>query len=103
MSINLQGKKYHWSFKKFVLNLLIAVFVISFWMVYVSGVTKATPETKVFEITVHRGDTLWSIAHRIAPDSDPRATIRRIKTRNNLTDTALTAGQRLEIDTAGDI
>ena len=103
MSILLQGRKYHWSCKKFILNLLIIVFVISFWMVYISNVAKATSDKKVIEITVHHGDTLWSIARQIAPDSDPRTMIKQIKNRNHILNTGLIAGQKLEIEIASNI
>lgn len=103
MIISLQGKKYHWSCKKFLLNLLLIVFIISFWMVYVSNVAKATSDKKVIEFTVHHGDTLWSIAHQIAPGSDPRATIKKIKTRNHISNTSLLPGQKLEIEIASNI
>jgi hypothetical protein len=103
MIINLQGKKYYWSCKKFLLNLLVIVFVISFWMIYVSNVAKATTDKKVIEITVHHGDTLWSIANQIAPGSDLRSLIEQIKNRNHLTNTGLMAGQRLEIEIASNI
>jgi hypothetical protein len=103
MSISLQGKKYHWSCKKFFLNLFIIVFVISFWMVYISNVAKATSDKKVIEITVHHGDTLWSIARQINPDSDPRTMIKQIKDRNHILNTGLIAGQKLEIEIASNI
>ena len=103
MSIYLQGRKYHWSCKKFLINLLVITFIISFWMIYISNIAKATGDTKIVEITVHRGDTLWSIARQIAPESDPRMVIRKIKNRNQISDSDLIAGQRLEVEVAGNI
>ncbi len=103
MSVCVQGTRYHWSFKKFLIHLAIIVFIISFWMMYISNVAKATSERKTFEITVHRGDTLWSIAHRIAPESDPRIIIKNIKNLNQISKSGLIAGQKLEIEIAGNI
>ena len=41
------------------------------------GSTTSTPERRphVVNVVVHEGDTLWSIAERIAPDSDPRSVV----------------------------
>ncbi|HBF37443.1 MAG TPA: hypothetical protein DDW50_09000 [Firmicutes bacterium] len=72
-------------------------------MMYISNVAKATNDKKTIEITVHHGDTLWSIARRIAPDSDPRVTIKHIKNQNQISKSALIAGQKLEIEVASNI
>lgn len=45
-------------------------------------------------IVVQPGETLWSIAERVAPDADPRVTVGRLRDLNDL-DGALQAGQRL--------
>ena len=79
------------------------VFIISFWMMYISNIAKATSDKKIIEITVHHGDTLWSIAHRIAPEADPRMTIKNIKDRNQIVKSGLIAGQKLEIEIASNI
>ncbi|NLG85137.1 MAG: LysM peptidoglycan-binding domain-containing protein [Firmicutes bacterium] len=47
------------------------------------------------EILVKQGDTLWSIAARTAPETDPRVTIDRIVQVNGLTTLNLRPGQRL--------
>ncbi len=46
-------------------------------------------------VTVHEGDTLWSIATRVAPDRDPRAEVAQLQRRNHLAGVALTPGQVL--------
>lgn len=51
----------------------------------------AQPET----VTVHDGDTLWSIATRLAPDRDPRAEVADLQRHNKLVGVGLTAGQVL--------
>ena len=53
--------------------------------------TTATPVV----VTVQPGETLWSIATRIAPNADPRATIRSIRELNGLSTGAVQAGQRI--------
>jgi len=45
---------------------------------------------------VQPGDTLWSIARRLAPDDDPRPIVAELRERYG--DAALDAGDRLELD-----
>jgi hypothetical protein len=51
----------------------------------------------VSSVTVGAGDTLWSIASRVAPQSDPRAEIELIQRLNGLTTVELVAGQILRV------
>lgn len=44
---------------------------------------------------VQPGETLWAIARRVAPDADPRATVARLNTLNDLGDRPIVAGQRI--------
>ena len=46
-------------------------------------------------VSVQGGDTLWSIASRVAPNRDPRLEVADLQRINHLTDTALYAGQVL--------
>jgi Tfp pilus assembly protein FimV len=48
-------------------------------------------------VTVGPGDTLWSIATRVAPDTDPRAEVAALQQRNGLTGVALMPGQVLRV------
>jgi Tfp pilus assembly protein FimV len=52
------------------------------------------------QTTVQPGDTLWSVAQRIAPDNDPRQVVAQIKRINHLHGSALQAGQLLLLPTA---
>ena len=56
---------------------------------------QATAVTKV--VTVKAEQTLWDIAHEADPETDPRDTIVRIIKLNDLQNTKLQAGQRLEV------
>ena len=47
------------------------------------------------QTTVLPGDTLWSVAQRLAPDHDTRAVVGQIKRLNHLTGSSLQAGQQL--------
>jgi hypothetical protein len=49
------------------------------------------------QTTVHQGETLWSVARRIAPGHDPRATVERIRELNNLDSASVRAGQLLVV------
>ena len=48
-------------------------------------------------LIVQPGDSLWSVATRIAPGVDPRLTVQQLVDRNGLTSTAVTAGQVLRL------
>ena len=48
-------------------------------------------------VVVHPGDTLWSIASRYAPRSDPFAVIDDIRRLNGLSDYTIQPGQRLAL------
>jgi nucleoid-associated protein YgaU len=43
------------------------------------------------------GETLWGIAHKVAPGDDPRDTVARIVEFNAMTSPAVQAGQRLAL------
>ena len=45
--------------------------------------------------TVHAGETLWGVAKRVAPGSDPRAVVQQIRELNHLDSAAVQAGQQL--------
>jgi hypothetical protein len=49
-----------------------------------------------YSYTVKRGDTLWSIARRLAPGRDPRPVIDRLIADNHLSGT-LQAGQSIDL------
>ncbi len=50
---------------------------------------------------VRSGDTLWSIAARFAPASDPRVVVDTIASANGVDPGALVPGQRLSIPSVG--
>jgi len=45
--------------------------------------------------TVHPGETLWTVAKRVAPGHDPRALISQIRRLNHLHTAAVQVGQQL--------
>ena len=48
-------------------------------------------------VTVQAGDTLWTVAERIAPHVDPRLVVAQIQQLNHLRSPQLLAGQQLVV------
>jgi hypothetical protein len=59
------------------------------------GESSAPARTAV--VRVQQGDTLWSLAHRFAPNDDPRAVVRRIVDLNALDGSVAQVGQSLVV------
>ena len=55
---------------------------------------------QVEQTTVQPGESLWSVAQRIAPDNDPREVVAQIRRLNGLTTSQLQVGQHLLLPTA---
>jgi nucleoid-associated protein YgaU len=67
------------------------------WLAKVSAPQPAAVPAAPRSVTVHPGDTLWAIATRVAPQSDPRAEVAALQQRNHLTGVDLTPGQVLRV------
>jgi hypothetical protein len=52
-------------------------------------------------VVVEPGETLWSVAVRIAPHEDPRLVVADIESLNHLSSTNVEAGQQLLVPTIG--
>jgi Tfp pilus assembly protein FimV len=61
------------------------------------GSAAATSQT----LTVRPGETLWAVAARIAPHSDPRLVVADIESRNHLHGVEVRAGQQLRVPRIG--
>lgn len=48
-------------------------------------------------VRVGAGETVWDVAERVAPESDARAVVQRIKELNAMTGSAVQPGQRLRV------
>jgi hypothetical protein len=57
----------------------------------------AAPGPTTARVTVSQGHTLWEIARTIAPRTDPRVTIERIRDLNGLPDSSVRAGQEIVV------
>ena len=82
------------------LLLVMVVLLLAAFAVGRSASSQATSESPAAapaaeQITVQPGDTLWSLAERIAPARDPREVVSQIRRLNGLPTAALQAGQQL--------
>lgn len=83
-----------------VLGLLVAVVGgVLVWLAAASAPSDAAGPSGAAPavVTVTSGDTLWSIASRVAPDTDPRAEVEHLRRLNHLDDVALVPGQQLRV------
>lgn len=61
------------------------------------GATATDSSTPLKSITVSSGESLWQVALKVAPNTDPRDVIADIMSLNNLTSADLQPGQKLDI------
>lgn len=54
----------------------------------------------VQQTVIQPGESLWTVARRIAPDNDPRAVIAQIRQLNDMTGSQVQAGQHLLLPVA---
>jgi hypothetical protein len=73
--------------------LLFAAF--SYGRVGADGSTTALPQPAPEQATVQAGDTLWTVAQRLAPGRDPRPVVEQLRRLNHLDGVGLQAGQQL--------
>ena len=82
-----------------VLSALVAVaaalLVGAAWVSAPTAASPSAPAPVADTVVVHAGDTLWSIAARIAPQRDPRAEVADLQRANQLASSELTPGQVL--------
>ncbi len=81
-----------------VLLTLVTLLVLAF-VLGRAGDSQAATETPLAKpyaaTTVHAGETLWSVAKRVAPGHDPRALVAEIRTLNHLPSASVQVGQQL--------
>jgi predicted Zn-dependent protease len=86
-----------------VLALLVAVLFAAFSLgrsASQAASPAAQPAPAPHAVTVQAGESLWSMARRIAPDNDPREVVAQIRALNDLTTSHLTPGQQLLLPAA---
>jgi Tfp pilus assembly protein FimV len=74
-------------------GLLLAAFSLGQQATQAAGPASAEPAVE--QTTVQPGESLWSVAQRIAPDNDPREVIAQIRRLNDLQSVNLRVGQQL--------
>ena len=76
---------------------VVALGSLLVWLAALSAPhTPAAPPAPA-SVTVQPGDTLWSIANRVAPGRDPVAEVAALQQRNDLASVDLTPGQVLRV------
>ena len=78
-----------------MLILLVAAFTLGRGSSQAAGRHHAVRHT----VTVEAGETLWSVAARIAPHADPRLVVADISALNHLTSAVVEPGQQLVVPT----
>ncbi|HEU0132192.1 MAG TPA: LysM peptidoglycan-binding domain-containing protein [Mycobacteriales bacterium] len=78
-----------------VLLVLVTLVLAAFSLGRTSASAGATRRAPAPTTVVQPGETLWSIARRVAPEADPRATVARLTRLNDLGARPIVAGQRL--------
>jgi len=75
---------------------VVSLAAVLIWTAWLSAPSVATGRPRQpATVTVHNGDTLWSIATRIAPERDPRAEVATLQRRNHLNGVDVFPGQVL--------
>lgn len=87
--------------------LLLAALVAVLFAAFSLGrsASEAAPPTAALvtaehRVTVQQGDSLWTLARRIAPDNDPRDVVAQIRDLNDLGSPRLQPGQQLVLPVA---
>lgn len=75
--------------------LLVSVVLVAFSLGRTSADAGSSRPPAPRTTIVQPGETLWAIAQRVAPGADPRQTIARLTSLNNLDSTPIVAGQKL--------
>ena len=82
------------------LVLAIGIGLVGPWGSSVRASTTGARGPTTARVTVGPGWTLWQIARDVAPMTDPRITVERIRDLNGLPDSGVRAGQELVIPVA---
>ena len=78
-----------------LVGLLLSAFALGSQATQASDVAGHGADPQLEQTTVQPGESLWSVAQRIAPDNDPREVVSQIRRLNGLTSSQLQVGQHL--------
>lgn len=76
---------------------VLGLLAVGAWLVTAQFTAPVVPDSAPSVVVVHSGDSLWSIAHDIAPHSDPRKVVAALQERNHLGSPVVRVGQALEV------
>lgn len=76
-------------------GLLLTAFSLGRQATQAAGVVSEGAAQPLEQATVQPGESLWSVAQRIAPDNDPREVVAQIRRLNDLSSSQLQVGQHL--------
>jgi hypothetical protein len=85
-----------WTVLLSVATAVAAVLVWLAWLAHPAAAPVAAAPAGS-QVVVQSGDTLWSIAGRIAPGRDPRAVVYQLQQANHLGGSTVVAGQVLQV------
>ena len=74
---------------------LVGALAAGFFSTTTADATSTSVKPKLSYVTVYSGESMWQIAERVAPETDPRDFIDALMQANNLTSVNVNAGQRL--------
>lgn len=85
-----------------VVLLSVVLLLTAFSLGRVASQASPTAETTrpLVPVVVQPGDTLWSVAQRLAPENDPRQVVDQIRRINDLRGSTLQVGQQLLLPAA---
>ncbi len=83
-------------------RLAVTATVLATAVLVVVALTAGSPSTRLTDVMVTPGDTLWSIATTSSPDRDPRAVIEEIKQLNDVPGDLLQVGVVLRVPTSSE-
>ena len=81
-------------------GLLLAAFSLGQDATQAAGVAGEGTGAQLEQTVVQPGESLWSVARRIAPENDPREVIAQIRRLNDLQGSQLQVGQQLLLPVA---
>jgi Tfp pilus assembly protein FimV len=80
------------------LLMLVGILVAGFTLGRSSQASAGTHQVR-HTVTVEPGDTLWSVAERVAPHADTRQVVAEIQSLNKISDAVVVPGERLVVPT----
>ena len=75
--------------------LLLVAFSLGQQATQAAGVAGSGAAPQLEQIIVQPGESLWTVAQRVAPDNDPREVVAQIRRLNNLRGSQVQVGQHL--------